>query len=209
MSQVAKPTGFFGKLLARGMAWGHRDFYRNTAKVLSLTPDDIYLEIGFGSGFFIKNHASYAKRIAGLDYSEDMVKMASSINEELVKSGKAEFIQGKVSTLPWKDNEFSAVAGIETFFFWPKPQEALREIFRVLVPGGRLVLEMAYNKDDGKDHTKTIEKHRLKLYSGEEMKTLLKKTGFSEISIEYYKSLWIPFKGHVVPKGMIVKAIKA
>ena len=71
------------------------------------------------------------------------------------------------------------------------------------------MLEMAYNKDDGKDHTKTIEKHKLKLYSSEEMKTLLKKTGFSEISIEYYKSLWIPFKGHVVPKGMIVKAIKS
>ena len=34
MSQVAKPTGFFGKILAKGMAWGHKDFYKNTAKVL-------------------------------------------------------------------------------------------------------------------------------------------------------------------------------
>ena len=209
MSQVAKPTGFFGKLLARGMALGHRDFYKNTARVLSLTPDDTYLEIGFGSGLFIKKYASNVKRITGLDYSEDMVKLASSINENLVKSGKAEFIQGNVSALPLEDNEFSAVAGIETFFFWPNPQEALKEIFRVLVPGGRLVLEMAYNKDDGKDHTKQIEKHNLKLYSGEEMETLLKKAGFNEICIVYYKSMWIPFKGYVVPKGIIVKATKA
>jgi ubiquinone/menaquinone biosynthesis C-methylase UbiE len=209
MSQAAKPTGFFGKLSARGMALGHRGFYKNTAKILNLTPDDTYLEIGFGSGFFIKKYAAHVKRIAGLDYSEDMVKLASGINENLVKSGKAEFIQGNVSTLPWNDNEFSAVAGIETFFFWPKPQSSLKEIFRVLVPGGRLVLEMAYNKDDGKDHTKQIEKHNLKLYSGEEMKTLLKETGFSEISIIYYKSLWIPFKGYIVPKGMITKATKS
>ena len=27
MSQFAKPTGFYGRILAKGMAWGHRDFY--------------------------------------------------------------------------------------------------------------------------------------------------------------------------------------
>ena len=209
MSQASKPVGFFGKLYARGMALGHRGFYKNTARILNLQSNDIFLEIGFGSGIFIKKYASHVSRISGLDYSEDMVKLASSINKDLIKSGKAEFKQGNVSSLPWSDNTFSVVVGIETFFFWPKPEEALKEIFRVLSPSGRLVLEMAYNKDDGKDHTKTIEKHKLKLYSGEEMKILLKKTGFSKISIEYYKSLWIPFKGHVVPKGMIVKAIKA
>ena len=208
MSQAAKPTGFFGRLLARGMALGHRGFYRNTAKVLSLTPDDAFLEIGFGSGMFIKKYAAHVTRIAGLDYSEDMVKLASNVNEDIVKSGKAEFKQGDVSALPWSENEFSAVAGIETFFFWPKPQSSLREIFRVLIPGGRLVLEMAYNKDDGRNHRKQIEKHDLRLYGGEEMKMLLREAGFGEISIVYYRSLWIPFRGYVVPKGMVIKATK-
>jgi len=40
MSQFEKPTGFFGKLLARGMAWGHKSFYENTAKILNLKEDD-------------------------------------------------------------------------------------------------------------------------------------------------------------------------
>jgi SAM-dependent methyltransferase len=208
MPQAESPTGFFGRILARGMAWGHRGFYKNTAKVLDLQSDDKYLEIGFGSGLFIKKYVSHVLRIAGLDYSEDMVKLASSINKNLVKSGKAEFKQGNVSNLPWNDNEFSVVVGIETFFFWAEPEKCLKEIFRVLIPGGRLILEMAYNKDDGRDHSKQIEKHHLTLYSGEEMKKLLEKTGFSEIRFEYFKSLWIPFKGYIVPKGMIVKAIK-
>ena len=208
MSQAAKPTGFFGKILARGYAWGHKDFYKNTAKALNLQHDDKYLEIGFGSGLFIKKYASHVARIAGLDYSEDMVKLASSINSDLIKSGKAELKQGNVSTLPWGDNEFSVVVGIETFFFWSDPERALREIFRVLVPGGRLVLEMAYNKDDGRDHRKQVQKHNLRLYSGEEMKELLLDSGFCDIQIKYYKSLWLPFKGYVVPKGMIVKAVK-
>ena len=78
----------------------------------------------------------------------------------------------------------------------------------MLIPGGRLVLEMAFNKDDGRDHTKEIEKYNLILYSGEEMKKLLEKSGFSDFDIIYYRSLWIPFKGYIVPRGMIVKAIK-
>jgi hypothetical protein len=49
MPQVSKPTGFFGRLLARGMALGHRGFYNNTARILELKNDDKYLEIGFAA----------------------------------------------------------------------------------------------------------------------------------------------------------------
>jgi len=190
------------------MAWGHRDFYKNTAKVLNLQHDDNILEIGFGSGLFIKKYASHVARIAGLDLSEEMVNMARSINKRLIESGKAEFLQGNVSSLPWGENEFSAVVGIETFFFWQEPMESLEEIFRVLSPGGRLVLEMGYNKEDGLDHAKDMEKMNLTLYGADEMTKMLKESGFSEIEFYYYKGFWLPFKGHVVQKGMIVKATK-
>jgi hypothetical protein len=40
------------------------------------------------------------------------------------------------------------------------------------------------------------------------MVSLLKEAGFSDICLDYYKSLWIPFKGYVVPRGMILKAVK-
>jgi ubiquinone/menaquinone biosynthesis C-methylase UbiE len=208
MSQFGKPSGFFGKILARGMAWGHRDFYKNTAEVLDLQQDDKYLEIGFGSGLFIKKYASHVARIAGIDLSEEMANMARSINKKLIESEKAEFIQGNASSLPWGDSEFSVVVGIETFFFWQEPTESLMEIYRVLAPGGRLVLEMAYNKEDGLDHTEDVEKMNLTLYSAAEMTGMLQESGFSEIEFTYYKGFWLPFKGHVVPKGMIVKAVK-
>jgi len=208
MSQFAKPTGFFGKILAKGMARGHKDFYKNTAKSMNLKYNDKFLEIGFGSGLFIKKYVSNISRISGLDHSEDMVKLANDINKYLVESGKAEFKQGYASSLPWDDNEFSIVVAIETFFFLPEPERSLKEIFRVLKPRGRVVIEMAYNKDDEIDHTKLVKKMNLKLYSGDEMKKLLTDAGFSEIVIYYFKGIWLPLRGHIVPKGMVVKAIK-
>jgi ubiquinone/menaquinone biosynthesis C-methylase UbiE len=207
-SQFAKPTGFFGKILAKGMARGHKDFYKNAARVINPTNDDIYLEIGFGSGIFIKKYMSHVSKIAGIDYSEDMVKLASDINRKLVDSGKAEFKQGYASKLPWADNKFTVVTAIEVFFFLNETEKTLKEIFRVLKPGGRLVIEMGFNKDDGVDHKRYIKKMGLKLYSGEEMENLLKKTGFNDIVIDYFKAFWVPIKGYVVPKGMVVKGIK-
>jgi ubiquinone/menaquinone biosynthesis C-methylase UbiE len=208
MSQFAKPTGFFGKTLAKGMARGHKEFYKNTLKAINPKKDDEYLEIGFGSGLFINKYMSHVSRIAGIDHSEDMVKLASDINRKLVESGKAEFKQGNASSLPWADNEFTVVATIEVFFFLDETDKTLKEIFRVLKPGGRLIIEMAFNKDDGVDHKRHIKKMNLKLYSGEEMKKFLKKAGFNNIVIDYYKAIWVPIKGYIVPKGMIVKGIK-
>jgi ubiquinone/menaquinone biosynthesis C-methylase UbiE len=208
MSQYKKPYGFFGRILARSMAWSHRDFYKNTSKVLNLTKDDTYLEIGFGSGLFIKKYVSNVSKIAGLDHSGDMVKLANKINRKLVNRGKAEFKQGDVSSLPWADNEFSIVVIIETFFFLSEPEQLLKEIYRVLKPGGRVVIEMSYSKDDGVDHTKHIKKMNLRLYNGEEMKKLLKESGFTDIVIHYFKSIWFPGKGDAVTKGMVVVAIK-
>ena len=172
MSQFAKPTGFFGKILAKGMARGHKDFYKNAARAIDPNNDDIYLEIGFGSGIFIKKYMSDVSRIAGIDHSEDMVRLASGINRKLVESGKAEFKQGYASSLPWADNEFTVVAAIEVFFFLYETEKTLREIFRVLKPGGRLIIEMGFNKDDGVDHKRHIKKMNLKLYTGEEIKKL-------------------------------------
>jgi ubiquinone/menaquinone biosynthesis C-methylase UbiE len=208
MSGFKKPAGFFGRLLAKGMAWGHKDFYLNTAKVLNLKNDDRYLEIGFGSGLFIKKYAFHVEKIAGIDYSEDMVNLAKDINKDIVRSGKAELKKVDSAALPYKNNEFSAVALIETFYFLPEPKASLEEMFRVLSPGGRLVIEMAYNKDDGLDHTRDIKKMNLNLYSSDEVSNMLKQTGFTDINIYYFKGFRVPFKGYLVPKGMVVKAMK-
>jgi SAM-dependent methyltransferase len=208
MSQFAKPKGFLGKILAKGMARGHKEFYKNALKKINPKKEDIYLEIGFGSGIFINKYLAHVSKISGIDYSLDMVKLASVTNKKFVESGKAEFKQGNASSLPWDDNEFTVVAAIEVFFFFDEIEKTLKEIFRVLKPGGRFIIEMSYNKDDGVNHNRRIKKIGLKLYSGEEMKKILTNAGFKDIEISYFKAFWIPIKGYIIPKGMVVKATK-
>ncbi len=208
MSQFKKPAGVLGRITARGMAWGHRDFYKNTARIMNLSPEDKYLEVGFGSGMFIKKYARHVSEIAGIDYSEDMVNLAKAINNDLVDSKRADFRQGEAVSLPWSSEYFTAVACIEAFYFLKDPLSALSEVFRVLKFGGRFVIEMAYNKDDGLNHAKDIKKMGLNLYSADEIKEVLKASGFGDVACFYYQGFRIPFKGYVVPKGMIIRAYK-
>lgn len=200
VSQPAKPRGFWGRIIARLMPIAHRAIYKSVATVLNLQPEDDYLEIGFGSGIFIKSYASHVRSVAGLDYSEDMVKLATHINRKRVKAGTAEFRQGEASQLPWQDEGFSAAALIGAFEFFPKPLASIKELHRVLRPGGRLVIGLGLNADDGLNHKKE-EKMGLRLYAGKEMRAMFQEAGFSESSITYSKGLGMP-------KLMTVRGVK-
>ena len=201
ISQAAKPRGFFGRIAARFMDYGHRPIYRNVARALNLQPEDDFLEIGFGSGGFLKSYASHVRSIAGLDYAEDMVKLASHNNRKRIESGTAELRQGEASQLPWGDDKFSAVAMIETFYFPKNPLESLKEIHRVLRPGGRVVISLGWNADDGKDHTNYVKNQGIRLYTGKEIQVMFEEAGFSENSISYSKAF-------MMPRLMLARAVK-
>ena len=67
---------------------------------------------------------------------------------------------------------------------------------------------MAFNLEDGQDHTKDIKKIGFQLYDENNIRNLLKESGFIDINFNYYKAFWLPFKGHIVTKGMVFKAFK-
>lgn len=205
LAQVAKPTGFSGRMLARVMAVTRKTIFKNLDKnvvaALNLQPEDDYLEIGFGSGSFMKSYASHVQSIAGLDHSEDMVRLATRYNRERFKAGTAEFRHGEASLLPWGDGRFNIVLAMDSFFFFPKPTESLKEIHRVLRQGGRLVISLSLNGDDGTDHTEHIKKYGIRLYTGKEVQAMFQEAGFSESSITYSK-------GFMMPKLMIACAKK-
>ena len=189
LTQPGLPRGFVGWIVAWLMPLPHGIIYRRVSKVLDPQPEDDIIDIACGGGHFLKKYASLANSVAGLDLSHIQVKMAKRKLRKRIAEGTAEIMQGDALHLPWNDNRFSAATTMGSFIGFPKPLESLKEIYRVLRPGGRTVVSIEYNAEDGKDHSKEIEKYGMNIWTEDEVRTMMKEAGFSEISIAYDKGL--------------------
>ena len=199
--QPMLPRGLAGRLTLMVMNIGHKSIYSNVARVLELQPEDDLLEVACGNGHFLKKYASQVHSVAGLDLSELAVKMATKKHRARIKAGTAEFVQGEASQLPWEDNRFSVVTTMGSFIVFPKPLESLKEMYRVLRPGGRVVVSIEWNAEDGLDHTKEVTEYGMWLWREDEVRAMMEEAGFSDISIAYAKGL-------KMPKLMMASAVK-
>ncbi|MDY6916825.1 MAG: methyltransferase domain-containing protein [Chloroflexota bacterium] len=190
--QFVLPRGFAGRVTLMSMNRGHKAIYENVARALQLQPEDDLVDIACGNGHFVKNYASHVRSVAGLDLSELSIKLATRNNRSRVAAGAAQFVQGDASHLPWEDNRFSAATVMGGFPGIPQPVESLREMHRVLRPGGRAVVSIEWNAEDGKDHSKRVRQYGYRIWTEEEVRNLFKEAGFSDVSIAYGRGLMMP-----------------
>lgn len=107
---------------------------------------DKVLDVGCGLGYAVIQYATRFKaEVWGLDYAANMVKVAQDLikknNPEL--KGTAQFKEGSVAELPFEDNTFDVVTSsrcLMALLDWEMQKQALKDIHRVLKPGGKLVL---------------------------------------------------------------------
>jgi ubiquinone/menaquinone biosynthesis C-methylase UbiE len=109
---------------------------------VTIRPHDTILDVGCGGGRTIAKLASMAPtgRIYGVDYSATSVAAARRRNRAAVASGRVEIVEGSVSSLPFGSGMFDLVTAVETHYYWPDLTADLREILRVLAPGGSVVV---------------------------------------------------------------------
>lgn len=108
-------------------------------EVLRELPYDRALELGCGTGFFLLNliQAGVARRGSVTDLSPGMVKVATRNGQSLGLD-----IDGRVADaegIPYDDNTFDLVVGHAVLHHIPDVELSLREVIRVLKPGGRFV----------------------------------------------------------------------
>src|SRR4029077_19648788 len=79
-------------------------------------------------------------KVYGIDHSAASVAAARAANARWLAGNRVDIQQGSVSDLPFPDSMFDVVTAVETHYYWPDLVADLREIRRVLKPGGRLVV---------------------------------------------------------------------
>jgi ubiquinone/menaquinone biosynthesis C-methylase UbiE len=140
--QFRKPTGWLAGLAGLGMNRGHEKVWRWGFEHVAIQPDAIVLDVGCGGGGAVRILARAASRgkVCGVDHSEDVLPTARRINRALIKQGRVEIKQGHASDLPFPDDTFDLATAFETTMFWPSLVDDLREVRRVLKPGGILLI---------------------------------------------------------------------
>lgn len=96
------------------------------------------LDIGCGTGQLAARirQALPAASVVGCDFSAGMLQRA------VARSQAIDWVRGDAGRLPFRDGAFDAVVSTEAFHWFPDQDAALAELFRVLAPGGRLLLAL-------------------------------------------------------------------
>lgn len=142
MQMFGRPRGLLGRLGGVIMARGNRDCGIWVAETLDIRPGEAVLEVGFGPGVVIRHMAtrSAAAHVAGIDPSHEMLEQARARNEDAIRSGRVDLRLGSVERLPFADDRFDTAMAVNSMQVWPDAAAGVREVHRVLKPGGRLAL---------------------------------------------------------------------
>ena len=175
------PSGWLGGLVARVMAHETAGENAHTLELLDIRPTDHVLELGFAHGRTLARAAALAREgfVAGIDPSERMLRLASRRNRQHIAAGRMELKQGSSAGLPFPDGCFDKVYSVHTIYFWKEPAHDLRELARVLKPGGRLAL--GYRSRDDEAAAGRFPPSTHKLYTDAEVGDFLLAGGFERI----------------------------
>jgi ubiquinone/menaquinone biosynthesis C-methylase UbiE len=109
---------------------------------VSVRNHDMVLDLGCGGGMTVARLAAMATqgKTYGVDYSEASVAASRRTNQRLIEAGRVEIMLASVSHLPFRDHMFDLVTAVETHYYWPDLDSDMREVLRVLKPGGTLLI---------------------------------------------------------------------
>jgi SAM-dependent methyltransferase len=132
------PTRLFGRL----MLATNKPAYQQALSLVALPENGALLEVGFGPGGFLDLLLQTRPdvRVAGVDPTAEMVEMAKARKVIKRAGNRVDLRQASAVDLQWPDQEFHCAVAVHSFQFWSPPDVCAREVFRVLKPGGRLVL---------------------------------------------------------------------
>lgn len=125
------------------MAKGHRELVEALFELWPVKADSRVLDVGCGVGGALQQAAERgAKNLAGLDLSRAMIEAAKT------RLPEADLQSGSAQALPWPAAQFSHAFSIEALYYVHDPLAALKEMARVLKPGGQAAMVIEFFEDN-------------------------------------------------------------
>jgi ubiquinone/menaquinone biosynthesis C-methylase UbiE len=169
----------------------HLSMVQQTIARMALKPGDRVLDLGCGSGWATRLLAQAVEggmgMAVGLDISDEMIARAreASLSVENVL-----FVVSSADEIPWRDEYFERAVAIESFYYCPDQEAVLREIFRVLVPGGQVfILGNLYQENPFSLRWAKQLKVPVHARSEREYEAMLRARGFTAIEIAHIPDL--------------------
>ncbi len=129
----------------------HLDITGKTIRLMDLRPGDRVLDLGCGAGWATRLLARRVEdqdgsgRVIGLDVSDEMIRRAQAMPSEFANIS---YVCGSAQKIPGPENFFDKVLSVESFYYYPDQERVLRELFRVMAPGGRMFILINLYKDN-------------------------------------------------------------
>lgn len=160
---------------------------------------DSVLDVGCGGGNALRlaMHKDPGAQFFGIDYSDIAIEKATSFNGEAVMSGRLILKKADVRSLPFPDSFLDTVYSVESYFFWPDLDGALREIARVLKKNGifSIIVEMVEG-DMSEEYRQITEHMHMNVLTPAALKEAYEKAGFLDVRYDWDKARgWLVMLG--------------
>jgi SAM-dependent methyltransferase len=164
-----------------GMEKGHRPVGEQAIELMAIPPDASVLDVGCGSGWATRLMARKARngRVVGIDIADEMIRLA---RESSTSFANVEFQVATAERLPFAAAEFSHAFSMESLYYYADMGAALREIRRVLKPGGLFVSVVDLYEENVPSHQWIDElKVPVQLLSSAGYRSLFEHAGFVNV----------------------------
>ncbi|MED1863742.1 class I SAM-dependent methyltransferase [Fictibacillus nanhaiensis] len=144
------PKGLIGTYIVEKMVRQHKPETEWTIGQLELQEQDKVLELGCGAGYAIQmiTGTYRVQEIVGLDLSSTAIRSAAARNKKEINNKRAKLVQANFNKLPFSNDMFTKLYTIQTIYFWSEVNTIISEIYRVLKPGGLVVITFSNGKDN-------------------------------------------------------------
>jgi SAM-dependent methyltransferase len=109
--------------------------YNEALRCVSVGPGARVLDVGCGTGTFLRMCADRGAEVSGIDAADGLLEIARR------RVPEADLCVGDLQALPYEDDAFDVVTGFTSFFFADDMVAALREAGRVARPGASVVIQ--------------------------------------------------------------------